>query len=115
VDLAGRVNYLLARGGVESVLEEVSKIQSGNSRGLYIRELAGHSEVELEHVVRLTQLASQIDSASELSKALELLIPLYPEDSALTTEIVSAVSGIASSSGRRQALEAVIEGRILSR
>jgi len=91
-----RVERLLARGGVELVLEETERSSSDFARSSYLRTLLGRHELSSADSLRALSAAQKIDSDFELAQTLQEAMERYPKDAAVRDAWLEAARDIES-------------------
>jgi beta-lactamase regulating signal transducer with metallopeptidase domain len=110
-----RAERILARSGVEGLLQEISLIPSDHTARTYYRVLltqADLDESQIRQIVR--QAGAEIDSDYELAQLLIDVAELHPVDEAVMVAYVEAAGSIDSDYEQRRVLDAILTRNALS-
>lgn len=114
LDAEGRVARILARGGVEAVLQEITEIPSDHVQGLYFQHLMGQAVPEDGDLVQTLDLAAQeVRSDVEQARFLSLLPieRLHHQD--VASSFVAVVETISSDFELRRTLSELLKDQEL--
>jgi hypothetical protein len=109
---AERVPRLLAEGGVDAVLREISVVESNSAKRRYfliLVETGNLSSADLERVI--LKAGEKISSSSQLNRLLSELSVKTPADTQLTAAFFRSAEEISSSSEKRSAIENIARSR----
>ncbi len=112
-DAAERVRRLREQGGASRVLEEISKIESGTSRTIYLEELVESGPLEEREVSLALRETEKVFSNGELGRLLQRLSTQHPGSLPLTMELIEASRRLESSGERRRVIEGIVQERDL--
>ncbi len=112
-DAPNRVRRLRERGGVIAVLDEISKIESGTSRTVYIEELIESGPLQDRELSLALKATDEIYSSVELGRILQRLTEEDPANSRFTLELIEQSRRLQSSGERRRLIERIVEERDL--
>ncbi len=112
-DAANRVRRLREQGGAARVLDEISKIESGTSRTIYLEELIDSGPLEEREVSLALRETEKVFSSGELGRLLQRLSSQHPGSLPLTMDLIDACRRLQSSGERRRVIESLVQERDL--
>jgi beta-lactamase regulating signal transducer with metallopeptidase domain len=110
IDAQGRVGRIHAKGGADAVLDEIGRIDSGWSRGVYLRHLAVQGKFTPPQMTRALGLVDGIDSDYEKRNALTAITKGQPLDAAQQTLVLAQAGKIDSDYERAELLTDMLPG-----
>lgn len=108
IDAEVRVRRLIARGGVDAVLDEVDRIAMDSVRSTYLRELTEAGTLDAGRQDRYLAQAAAIDSDYEQRQALEALLEREVVDAGQLRGVHAIAATFESDYERRVLLEAAL-------
>ena len=110
IDAEGRVGRIHAKGGADAVLDEIGRIESGWSRGVYLRNLAALGKFTPAQMTRALGLVDGIDSDYEKRNALSAITRGQPLDAAQQKLVLAQADKIDSDYERAELLTDMLPG-----
>lgn len=112
VNAKAQVQELLSRGGVNAVLQEISRVDRNKVKQIYFSELLESHNLTPEEAARVIRQASrQIASSSSLNQTLCAIAEKLPADESLTVELFRGAEKISSSSQKSAAISFIARRR----
>jgi len=109
IDVEGRVRRLLAKGGPDTVLDEVARIESGYARAAYLKQLVAiGGALTATQVTRALDLVDAIDSDYERRNALTAIGSSQSLDPAQQALVVGQAGKIESDFERAELLTGLL-------
>ncbi len=109
-----RVESLLEQGGVQTVLDEVVKIQSAHVQGVYLDELQQRAELDAKELTQLYTVATaRLRSDFELATLLVKSVEKRSLDAASCGAYADASTSIGSDFEQARALRALVQTQTL--
>lgn len=112
IDAEGRVKRIHAKGGADAVLDEIGRIESGWSRGVYLRNLAAIGKFTPAQMTRALGLIDGIDSDYEKRTALSAITKGQPLDAAQQKLVLAQAEKIDSDYERAELLTEMLPGLV---
>ncbi len=110
-----RAERILARSGVDGLLQEISQIPSDHTARIYYGVLLTQADLDESQIRRIVrQAGSEIDSDYELAQLLIEVAESHPIDEAVMIAYVEAAENIDSDYEQRRVLDAVLSRSELS-
>lgn len=114
-DAERRVARLLAQGGANAVLQEISQIRGSYAKSVYFRHLLKQPNLDTATVPRIVQqIARELSSAYEKRQALGVVAEKHLQDAAVLNELIAAIGTIDSDYERGQMMGVFLNGSKLT-
>lgn len=114
VDVEGRSQRILARGGTPALLTEIGLIQSDHSRARYLGELFARAPLDEAQTRRALALATAIESDFELRQALQAAIAAPSFEATKLPLVLDAAATIGSDFERAELLSSIAEDHAIA-
>lgn len=114
-DAERRVARLLAQGGANAVLQEISRIRGSYAKSIYFRHLLKQPNLDTATVPRIVQqIARELSSAYEKRQALGAVAEKHLNEAAVLNELIAAIGTIDSDYERGQMMGVFLNGSKLT-
>lgn len=109
MDVERRAGRFLARGGVDALLEEISRIEQDHARSRYLEQLFAQAQPTPAQSTRAMQLAEALSSDFERRRAGKAALAVDPLAPLLQRQILELAAGMGSDFERAELLSDAIE------